>query len=202
MGKLILSGAAAYVSTSIDNLIILALVFSRAKTRQDKLAVYLGDLAGTSVLVVTALILAFILHFVPDQWLLGLLGIIPIVMGVKLLIAGDDDDDAVVNQTLKQRRSLFVSMALITIASCGADNIGIYVPYFVTLTPGAVVVVLLTFFVMLTLFCLTGYLLVKLPVVARFLDQYGRWLTAAVYILLGLYIMYESGTWTHLVDWF
>ena len=202
MGKLILSGAAAYVSTSIDNLIILALVFSRAKTRQDKLAVYLGDLAGTSVLVVTALILAFILHFVPDQWLLGLLGIIPIVMGVKLLIAGDDDDDAVVNQTLKQRRSLFVSMALITIASCGADNIGIYVPYFVTLTPGAVVVVLLTFFVMLTLFCLTGYLLVKLPVVARFLDQYGRWLTAAVYILLGLYIMYESGTWTHLAAWF
>ncbi|KRM94797.1 cadmium resistance transporter [Loigolactobacillus rennini] len=202
MGKLILSGAAAYVSTSIDNLIILALVFSRAKTRQDKLAVYLGDLAGTSVLVVTALILAFILHFVPDQWLLGLLGIIPIVMGVKLLIVGDDDDDAVVNQTLKQRRSLFVSMALITIASCGADNIGIYVPYFVTLTPGAVVVVLLTFFVMLTLFCLTGYLLVKLPVVARFLDQYGRWLTAAVYILLGLYIMYESGTWTHLVAWF
>lgn len=202
MGKLILSGAAAYVSTSIDNLIILALVFSRAKTRQDKLAVYLGDLAGTSVLVVTALILAFILHFVPDQWLLGLLGIIPIVMGVKLLIAGDDDDDAVVNQTLKQRRSLFVSMALITIASCGADNIGIYVPYFVTLTPGTVVVVLLTFFVMLTLFCLTGYLLVKLPVVARFLDQYGRWLTVAVYILLGLYIMYESGTWTHLAAWF
>lgn len=202
MGKLILSGAAAYVSTSIDNLIILALVFSRAKTRQDKLAVYLGDLAGTSVLVVTALILAFILHFVPDQWLLGLLGIIPIVMGVKLLIAGDDDDDAVVNQTLKQRRSLFVSMALITITSCGADNIGIYVPYFVTLTPGTVVVVLLTFFVMLTLFCLTGYLLVKLPVVARFLDQYGRWLTAAVYILLGLYIMYESGTWAHLVAWF
>lgn len=55
---------------------------------------------------------------------------------------------------------------------------------------------------MLTLFCLTGYLLVKLPVVARFLDQYGRWLTVAVYILLGLYIMYESGTWTHLAAWF
>lgn len=201
MGKLILSGAAIYVSTSIDNLIILALIFSRTKTRQDKWAVYLGDLVGTSVLVVTALILAFILHFIPAQWLLGLLGLIPIVMGVKLLIAGDDDDAAVVNRTLKQRQGLFISVMLITIASCGADNIGIYVPYFVTLTPGALALVLVTFLVMLTLFCLAGYLLVKLPVVAHFCDQYGRWLTAAVYILLGLYILYESGTWAHLGAW-
>ena len=62
--------------------------------------------------------------------------------------------------------------------------------------PSAIVIVLLTFLVMLTLFFIAGYSLVKVPIIAGILEKYGRWLTAAVYILIGLYIMVESGTLT------
>ncbi|MFL2028272.1 CadD family cadmium resistance transporter [Loigolactobacillus zhaoyuanensis] len=198
MGQLILSGATAYISTSIDYLIILMLIFSRTKTCNQQLSVYIGDLLGTGILVLSALILATMLHFIPAEWVLGLLGLIPVIMGLKLLISGEDDNDDVVHETLAKRRGLVLNVALITIATCGADNIGIYVPFFVTLSNAALIVVLITFLVMLTLFCFVGYLLVKVPVVAALLEKYGRWITATVYILIGLYIMLESGTFTKL----
>lgn len=196
MGKIILSGATAYISTSIDYLIILMLIFSQVRSHKQRWAVYLGDLLGTGTLVLAALILAFILHLVPAEWVLGILGIIPILMGLKLLIKGAEDTDDIVHETLSSHRGLMLNVATITIATCGADNIGIYVPFFVTLSPSAIVIVLLTFLVMLTLFFIAGYSLVKVPIIAGILEKYGRWLTAAVYILIGLYIMVESGTLT------
>ncbi|AVL00002.1 cadmium resistance transporter [Pediococcus inopinatus] len=196
MGKIILSGATAYISTSIDYLIILMLIFSQVRSHKQRWAVYLGDLLGTGTLVLAALILAFILHLVPAEWVLGILGIIPILMGLKLLIKGEEDTDDIVHETLSSHRGLMLNVATITIATCGADNIGIYVPFFVTLSPSAIVIVLLTFLVMLTLFFIAGYSLVKVPIIAGILEKYGRWLTAAVYILIGLYIMVESGTLT------
>lgn len=173
-------------------------IFSQTKTRRNRLSVYWGDLLGTTILVIIALVLAFVLHFIPSGWLLGLLGLIPIWMGIKLTLGGGEDDNKAVTDTLKSQRRLFVSVALITLAS-GSDNIGVYVPLFVTLTMTEIIIVLITFWVMLTLFCVLGYCMVKLPVVARLLEEYGQWITAAVYILLGLYIMWEVGTFQHLM---
>ncbi|AMV61976.1 Cadmium resistance protein [Pediococcus damnosus] len=194
MGRIILSGVTAYVSTSIDYLIILMLIFSQTRSRKQRLAVYFGDLLGTGILVLSAIILAFILHLVPETWILGLLGIIPVFMGLKLLIKGEEDTDKVVHKTLSSQRSLMINVATITIATCGADNIGIYVPFFVTLSPSALIIVLFTFLVMLTLFFIAGYSLVKVPIIAAILEKYSRWITAAIYILIGLSIMVESGT--------
>lgn len=202
MIKLIFSGATAYISTSIDYLIILMLVFCRTKTRHQRLSVYLGDLLGTGVLVLSAIILAFVLHLIPAEWLLGLLGIIPVFMGLKLLISGEDDSDEVVVKRLAGNRHIVSNVAIITIATCGADNIGIYVPFFVTLTFPKLLIVLLTFLIMLTLFCIAGYLLVKAPVIAKILESNGRWITAIVYILIGIYVMLESGTFSKLVTLF
>ncbi|MDN5574862.1 CadD family cadmium resistance transporter [Pediococcus parvulus] len=198
MLTLIFSGVTAYISTSIDYLVILMLIFCRASSKNERLTVYLGDLLGTSVLVIISLILAFVLHFIPATWLLGILGLIPIIMGMKLIVNGEENTDTVVNQKLNARRGFLLNVAMITIATCGADNIGIYVPFFVTLSVSGILIVLLTFTVMLTIFCYLGYLLVKVPVIAKSLEKYGRWITAAVYILLGLYIMFESGTFNKL----
>lgn len=198
MLTLIFSGVTAYISTSIDYLVILMLIFCRASSKNERLTVYLGNLLGTSVLVIISLILAFVLHFIPATWLLGILGLIPIIMGMKLIVNGEENTDTVVNQKLNARRGFLLNVAMITIATCGADNIGIYVPFFVTLSVSGILIVLLTFTVMLTIFCYLGYLLVKVPVIAKSLEKYGRWITAAVYILLGLYIMFESGTFNKL----
>lgn len=198
MQTAILTGITAYISTSIDYLIILMVIFGSVN-RKERWLVYWGDLLGTSVLVAASLVMAFILGFVPQEWLLGLLGIIPVLMGLRLLISGESDDDDVVESQMKKRRNIIMNVAIITIATCGADNIGIYVPIFAQSTVQTLAVILITFFFMLSLFCYVGYLLIKIPKVAEILERYGMYITAIVYIGLGLYIMFESGTVQHLV---
>lgn len=87
--------------------------------RKERWLVYWGDLLGTSVLVAASLVMAFILGFVPQEWLLGLLGIIPVLMGLRLLISGESDDDEVVESQMKKRRNIIMNVAIITIATCG-----------------------------------------------------------------------------------
>ena len=198
MQTAILTGITAYISTSIDYLIILMVIFGSVN-RKERWLVYWGDLLGTSVLVAASLVLAFILGFVPQEWVLGLLGIIPVLMGLRLLISGESDDDDVVESQMKKRRNIIMNVAIITIATCGADNIGIYVPIFAQSTAQTLTVILITFFFMLSLFCYVGYLLIKIPKVAEILERYGMYITAIVYIGLGLYIMFESGTIQHIV---
>ena len=198
MQTAILTGITAYISTSIDYLIILMVIFGSVN-RKERWLVYWGDLLGTSVLVAASLVMAFILGFVPQEWLLGLLGIIPVLMGLRLLISGESDDDDVVESQMKKRRNIIMNVAIITIATCGADNIGIYVPIFAQSTAQTLTVILITFFFMLSLFCYVGYLLIKIPKVAEILERYGMYITAIVYIGLGLYIMFESGTIQHIV---
>lgn len=198
MQTAILTGITAYISTSIDYLIILMVIFGSVN-RKERWLVYWGDLLGTSVLVAASLVLAFILGFVPQEWVLGLLGIIPVLMGLRLLISGESDDDEVVESQMKKRRNIIMNVAIITIATCGTDNIGIYVPIFAQSTVQTLAVILITFFFMLSLFCYVGYLLIKIPKVAEILERYGMYITAIVYIGLGLYIMFESGTVQHLV---
>ncbi|WP_125568182.1 cadmium resistance transporter [Companilactobacillus insicii] len=197
MIKAILTGITAYISTSIDYLIILMVIFGSTKSNQ-KWLVYVGDILGTSVLVITSLIMAFVLGFVPEDWMLGLLGLIPIIMGIKLLLFGESDDDDVVENGMKKRSSVVLNVALITIATCGADNIGIYVPIFVQSKFSSLIVILITFFFMLTLFCYIGYLLVRIPKVADILEKWGRYITSIVYIGIGVFILIESGTFTHI----
>lgn len=198
MQTAILTGITVYISTSIDYLIILMVIFGSVNRKERRL-VYWGDLLGTSVLVAASLVMAFILGFVPQEWLLGLLGIIPVLMGLRLLISGESDDDEVVESQMKKRRNIIMNVAIITIATCGTDNIGIYVPIFAQSTVQTLAVILITFFFMLSLFCYVGYLLIKIPKVAEILERYGMYITAIVYIGLGLYIMFESGTVQHLV---
>jgi cadmium resistance transport/sequestration family protein len=195
MLKIILTGVTAYISTSLDYLLILMMIFGSVKPAQRRL-VYWGDLLGTAILVAASLFIALVLRLVPAEWVLGLLGLIPIFMGIKLAVAGEDDDDDAVSSRLKQA-SIVSSVALITVATCGADNIGVYVPLFAAQTLQATVITILTFWVMLTIFCWIGSQLGRLPLVARTLEHAGRWLTAVVYIGIGLYILWESGTFAH-----
>lgn len=196
----IITGITAYVSTSIDYLVILMLIFGTVKTTKERLSIYLGDIVGTAILVAASLFMAFVLNFVPQEWMLGLLGLIPIAMGAYTLIASSDHEDAdSISSRLNQHRNIIVSVAVITIATCGADNIGIYVPLFTQLSTAGIVTVLITFFFMLTIFCYLGYLLTKIPHVAAILDRWGGLITGVVYIALGLYILFEAGTIQHFI---
>ncbi|WCJ48055.1 CadD family cadmium resistance transporter [Levilactobacillus brevis] len=196
----ILTGVTDYISTGLDYLVILMIIFSRVKP-QDRWLVLIGDFIGTLILVGSSLALAFFLGFVPTPWVLGLLGLIPIYLGIKLGLQGDDDDVAAVERRVSQPRGLIASVVLITVATCGADNIGIYVPLFTTVAASQIPLILITFAGMVDVFWELGFRLATLPVIAGVLEKWGRHLTVVVYILLGGYILWDNGTIHQLLRW-
>lgn len=194
----ILSAATAYLSTNIDYLVLLMAFFAQSQSRHKFWDVFLGDIIGSIVLVGGSLTLGIILHVIPEEWILGFLGIIPFYFGCKLIFQGLGEDEQVQTNFSGWQLSRYV--AFITITSCSADNVGIYTPLFASMqVTNEVYLTLLTFVVMLILIFLTAIILFHIPMITSIIEKYGRWVSAIIYLGLGSYIMYESGTITHLL---
>ena len=184
-----------YSGTAVDLLIILMLFFARRKSRKDIINIYLGQFLGSFSLIFLSLLFAFVLNYIPSKEILGLLGLIPIFLGLKVLLLGDSDGEAIAKDGLrKDNKNLIFLVAMITFASCGADNIGVFVPYFTTLNLANLIVTLLTFLVMIYLLVFSAQKLAQVPSVGETLEKYSRWFIAVVYLGLGMYILIENNS--------
>ena len=94
-------------------------------------------------------------------------------------------------------KNLIFLVAMITFASCGADNIGVFVPYFTTLNLANLIVALLTFLVMIYLLVFSAQKLAQVSSVGEILEKYSRWFIAVVYLGLGIYILIEITVLTY-----
>ena len=184
-----------YSGTAVDLLTILMLFFAKRKSRKDIINIYLGQFLGSVSLIFLSLLFAFVLNYIPSKEILGLLGLIPIFLGLKVLLLGDSDGEAIAKDGLrKDNKNLIFLVAMITFASCGADNIGVFVPYFTTLNLANMIVTLLTFLVMIYLLVFSAQKLAQVPSVGETLEKYSRWFIAVVYLGLGIYILIENNS--------
>ncbi|MCC9918233.1 CadD family cadmium resistance transporter [Streptococcus agalactiae] len=184
-----------YSGTAVDLLIILMLFFAKRKSRKDIINIYLGQFLGSVSLIFLSLLFAFVLNYIPSKEILGLLGLIPIFLGLKVLLLGDSDGEAIAKDGLrKDNKNLIFLVAMITFASCGADNIGVFVPYFTTLNLANLIVTLLTFLVMIYLLVFSAQKLAQVPSVGETLEKYSRWFIPVVYLGLGMYILIENNS--------
>ncbi|HEO5550934.1 TPA: CadD family cadmium resistance transporter [Streptococcus agalactiae] len=184
-----------YSGTAVDLLIILMLFFAKRKSRKDIINIYLGQFLGSVSLIFLSLLFAFVLNYIPSKEILGLLGLIPIFLDLKVLLLGDSDGEAIAKDGLrKDNKNLIFLVAMITFASCGADNIGVFVPYFTTLNLANLIVTLLTFLVMIYLLVFSAQKLAQVPSVGETLEKYSRWFIAVVYLGLGMYILIENNS--------
>ena len=184
-----------YSGTAVDLLIILMLFFAKRKSRKDIINIYLGQFLGSVSLIFLSLLFAFVLNYIPSKEILGLLGLIPIFLGLKVLLLGDSDGEAIAKEGLrKDNKNLIFLVAMITFASCGADNIGVFVPYFTTLNLANLIVALLTFLVMIYLLVFSAQKWAQVSSVGEILEKYSRWFIAVVYLGLGIYILIENNS--------
>ena len=197
MVQTIISAIGVYISTSIDYLIILIIVFAQLSQNKQKWHIYAGQYLGTSLLVGASLVAAYVVNFVPEEWMVGLLGLIPIYLGIRFAIVGEDaeEEEEEIIERLEQSKAnqLFWTVTLLTIAS-GGDNLGIYIPYFASLDWSQTLVALLVFVIGIIIFCEISRVLSSISLIFETIEKYERIIVPLVFILLGLYIMYENGT--------
>lgn len=197
MGQTIISAIGVYISTSIDYLIVLIILFAQLSQNKQKWHIYAGQYLGTGLLVGVSLVAAYVVNFVPEAWMVGLLGLIPIYLGIRFSIVGEgeEEEEEEIIERLEQSKAnqLFWTVTLLTIAS-GGDNLGIYIPYFASLDWAQTLVALLMFAIGIIIFCELSRVLSSIPLISETIEKYKRIIVPLVFIPLGLYIMYESGT--------
>jgi cadmium resistance transport/sequestration family protein len=194
----LLTAAVSFAATNIDDIFVLMLFFGQKSKPLDARHVVVGQYLGFSALVTISLIGYFARYVAPREWI-GLLGLLPVAIGVRKLIEswkakGDVAHEAPeVKPAAAGTASSVLTVAAVTFAN-GGDNIGIYTPLFAASDLARLLVTLVVFFVLLGVWCVAGYYLGGHPLVAKTLDRYGHIIVPFVLIGLGLYIIYESGT--------
>lgn len=135
-----------------------------------------------------------ILKLVPEEWILGLLGLIPLGVGIKYLFFGDDDEE--LDELLQKRKnkSLLGTVIIISFASRGADNIALFTPFFMTLSADNLLLSIMIFAINILILGLLGKTIAKISYLHDVLEKYSRWILAFVYIVLGIMVLLESGT--------
>jgi cadmium resistance transport/sequestration family protein len=208
LGSAFLAAITAFVATNIDDIIILLLFFTQVDAKFRRRHIVFGQYLGFTLLIIASLPGFFGGLVVPHEWI-GLLGLLPIAIGLKQLVDRQEDTTQVQTVTSDLEASSptnspvsFLSsvlnpqtykVAAVTVAN-GGDNISIYIPLFAGNTLISLGVILGVFFVMVGVWCAIAYRLTRQPTIARVLSRYGHAVVPFVLIGLGLFIMYERGT--------
>ncbi|COE23894.1 CadD family cadmium resistance transporter [Staphylococcus warneri] len=202
MLSIIFTAIVLYTATAIDLLVILLIYFARAHTKKEYRDIYIGQFLGSMTLIIISLFFAFVLHYVPEKWMLGLLGLIPIYLGIKVAIFDDCEGEKRAKDALNDKglSKLVGIVALVTIASCGADNIGLFVPYFVSLNFSQLIVTLIVFVILIFVLIYTAQRLADIKDIGEIVEKFNRWIMAVVYIGLGIFIIIENDTIKTLFD--
>lgn len=179
-----------FLITNIDDVIVLSLFFARGAgqpgtTRKIVVGQYLGFGAILAASVAATLGAGL---FLPDD-ALAYFGLLPLGLG---LLAGwrawrgdDDDDDS-------DRQLSILAVAAVTLAN-GGDNVGVYVPVFVSVGSAAVVAYCAVFLLLVAGLVFSARFVATREPVAEALERWESVLFPVVLIGLGVLILVEGG---------
>ena len=204
----------AFAATNIDDIIILLLLFSQVDVNFRRRHIWLGQFLGFTIIILASLPGFFGGLFIQRE-LIGLLGILPIIIGIKQLFTSEEESTQIQAVTTEFKESApanpilsFIfsilhphtyKVAAVTVAN-GGDNISIYVPLFAGQSIVRLGVILGVFFFMVAVWCAISDLLSRQAPIAYILSLHGKNIVPFILIGLGLFIMYERGTFSLLLN--
>lgn len=182
-----------FAATNLENLVILVAVFCN-RSENSKL-VALGFFAGAMALLAISLAAHFLNSIIPVDYL-GLLGLIPIALGIRELLRSARTDADVAQQ--RQRRSgtgrnTFLAIMILMLAN-GGDTLAVFAPLVAETKPSGVLVLGLGFTVAAAILALIARHACAHPGLARHLGRYGPRIAPYVMIGIGLYILINTST--------
>ena len=180
-------GISAFVATNIDDTFVLILLFSIPSllTRN----VIIGQFLGIVLLVVISSSAALLALAIP-AFVIGLMGSIPIIIGIKRLTNLRGKPETI--QAMKKEYLSFLSVTAITISN-GGDDIGVFTPLFAKYNTVAEVSVLISIFLIMTgIWCIVTFYFIRHPFVASRINVLSNAVTPFVLIGIGVYIIIDS----------
>lgn len=180
----VITSAVAYLSTNIDDIFVIMVLLAQAR-KGTKGQLVAGHFLGVGFITAISMLGALGLQNFPLRYV-GILGLVPIFLGIKAWRNGGEDDD------VQPKNVSLLSMAMITLGN-GGDNIGVYIPLFTGYTAGERIAAVAVFAIMTGSWVYLANALAEFPRVKAFVDRYKRIVIPAVLIILGIYIILDSG---------
>jgi len=181
LAGLVVASIAAYAATDLDDIVVLALLFAAGRSARD---VVVGQYLGIAALLAVSAAAAAGLLLVPEE-VVGLLGLIPLAMGVHGLLRRGAEEHAMA------AGGGVIGVAALTIAN-GGDNVAVYVPYFATAGAGGMAVIVAVFAVLVAVLCVAARALGTHPVALSAVRRYGHVAVPLVLIALGVAILVHA----------
>lgn len=183
-----------FIATNIDDVIVVSLFFARGAGQRGTTArILLGQYLGFGAILLAAVAVALGARaFLPAE-VLPYFGLIPLLLGLYMAWKawrGEDDDDD--EEQVAGKKISPLTVAGVTFAN-GGDNIGVYVPVFATVSPGAILAYCLVFLVLVAVLVVLAKFIATRKPIAEILERWEHILFPVVLIGLGLFILIQGG---------
>ena len=178
----LLTSIGAFIGTNIDDILILAFIFS-ANSGVKMHKIVLGKYLGMAVLSLFSILSALGLKLIDEKYIF-LLGFVPVILGIKEIISNIKTSES---ENIQETKGGILSTAFITVAG-GGDNLGVYIPLFASFGFWETLLCLTVFAAFTLLWCFLGKFIATLPKIKGFIEKYKAVIIPAVYFALGLYI--------------
>jgi len=211
----------SFVSTNIDDILVLMLFFSQINNIMKTRHIIIGQYLGIGTLTIISIVGALGISIIPHEYV-GLLGLIPIYLGIKAYAdykkeskykknienqENKNDENNKLEETtdIKETRIItfiknFINPSVFKVASItfanGGDNVGIYVPLFTSMNLISIFTTVVMFVFLTALWCFIGKRLSEYPFVQRNIEKYKHIFIPIIFIGLGFFILLENGTIT------
>ncbi|SCB86270.1 cadmium resistance transporter [Weissella bombi] len=154
--------------------------------------VLVGYLVGVMLLLVGSYLVGATLGIFLPEWLLGLLGILPIYMAFH-----DNDDDG----GPKWRKQPIVMVLLTYLSVCSGCVLAIFLPILIGKSIRELLLTILTIAVLTVLIIFIIKLLLTTKSIVKLMNRYGEIMMKICYILIGLYVFWDSGLIHHVLSY-
>jgi cadmium resistance protein CadD (predicted permease) len=191
-------GIVAFVATNIDDLFILMVFFAKRSFQSHQIV--LGQYIGMGLLLGVSLAGSLVALVIPHN-LIGLIGLIPIAVGIKELLdlrkkddENDTDYEAVTKRISRNKWTAYLPILTVaTITFSGGEEIGIYTTVFATYNGLSDIISIVSVVMVLTgAWCTTAKYLVNHTFLATRFRHIADRVLPFVLIGLGIYILAEA----------
>lgn len=183
--------ALTFLSVNLDFFFMLIFLLKKYKLSH----VIWGYLLGNIILLIASFVVGKALAAFLPEWVLGILGILPIYMAFH-----DDDDDDDNQKTTNKSETISTLVTYLSV--CAGCNLSIFLPVLVGETITNFLITLVFIGTLTILVVLLIKLVADMPVVSRVMEAHGEKLMKICYVLIGLYVFWDSGLISHLIALF
>ena len=184
-----------FISTDLDDVFVLLGFFADPRFRIRHIVA--GQFIGIAVLYAVSVLGSLVSLVMPIAFV-GLLGLVPITMGLKsaweLWTSSDGSEQvSAENRGSPIGRANIAAVFAMTVAN-GGDNVSVYTPLFAMQSASNIAIMGAVFGIMTAIWLNFAYWLTRHRAIGAPVRRYARVLMPFVFIALGVSILYQAGT--------